>query len=97
MGGLKELTGAGSMRTTIIRSPKNNRSIQRSDLSTAGVDKGVPTIGLVVPGQRPTASLDASGQVGCHFLPERLPGVPELCLLVELRSCAIAASALSAS
>jgi hypothetical protein len=38
------------MRTTITRSPKNNSSIRRSDLSTAGVDEGVPTIGLVVPG-----------------------------------------------
>ncbi len=54
MGGLKELTGAGSMRTTITGSPKNNSSI-RHDLSTAGVDQGVPTIGTGRPriGDRP--------------------------------------------
>jgi hypothetical protein len=50
MGGLKEPTGSGSMRTTITLSPKNTSSIRRSDLSTAGADEGDPTIGLVVPG-----------------------------------------------
>jgi hypothetical protein len=50
MGGLKEPTGAGSMKTTITVSPKNNSSIRRSDLSTADVDEGVSNTGLVVPG-----------------------------------------------
>jgi hypothetical protein len=38
------------MNTTITVSPKNNSSIRRSDLSTAGVDEGVSNTGLVVPG-----------------------------------------------
>jgi hypothetical protein len=49
MGGLKEPTGSGSTRTASTRSPKDNSSILRSDLSTA-VDEGVPTSGLVAPG-----------------------------------------------
>src|ERR1035437_4183193 len=49
MGGLKELTGAGSMRTTITLRPKKHSSIRRSDLSTAGVNEGVPTIGTGRP------------------------------------------------
>jgi hypothetical protein len=35
MGGLKEPTGAGSVRTTITLSLKKSSSIRRSDLSTA--------------------------------------------------------------
>jgi hypothetical protein len=51
MGGLKEPTAAGSKRTAITRSPKSHKSsIRRSDLSTAGADEGVPTIGPVVFG-----------------------------------------------
>jgi hypothetical protein len=63
---LKELTGAGSMRTTIPRSPKNNSSIRRSDLSTAGVDEGVPTIGLIVPGSETDRRLSLSSGTGTH-------------------------------
>jgi hypothetical protein len=56
VGGVKELTGAGSMRTAITLSPKSHKSsIRRSDLITPGVDKGVPTTGSGRPriGDRP--------------------------------------------
>ena len=52
---LKESTGAGSMKTTITRSPKNNSSIRRSDLSTAGVDGVFRTVDRSFPDRSPTA------------------------------------------
>jgi hypothetical protein len=53
------------MKTTITRSPKNNSSIRRSDLSTAGVDEGISNTGLVVPGSEPDRRLHNVG-TGTH-------------------------------
>ncbi len=65
MGGLKEPTEAGSMKTTFTVSPKNNSSIRRSDISTAGVDEGVSNNGLVVPGSETDRKLYDVG-TGTH-------------------------------
>jgi hypothetical protein len=81
------------MRTTITHSPKNNSSIRRADLSTAGVDEHVPTIGLVVLGSETDCMFGRVGSARLSLSSERQPGVSELCPLVELRSCAIAESA----
>jgi hypothetical protein len=65
--GWVEGTDGSWLNSTITRSPKSHSSsIRRSDLSTAAVDKSVPTIGLAVPGSETDRGLSLSSGTGTH-------------------------------